>query len=108
MEVLNSGFEKLILICLNDRSDGRASCRPRGAAEVHAAFKEWVRQRGLSGRVRVSKSGCLDQCDRGTTVVVLPEFCWYGGVTLDDVERIAARHLAGLMKAAGSEAKEQP
>jgi (2Fe-2S) ferredoxin len=108
MELLDSRFEKLILVCLNERSDGRASCLPRGAAEVHARFKDWVRQHGLSGRVRVSKSGCLDQCDRGTTVVVLPDYCWYGGVDVEDVERIATSHLAGLVSAARSEAKEQP
>ena len=110
MEALNTGFEKLILVCLNERHDSRASCMPRGAAEVHSRLKEWVREHGLSGRVRVSKSGCLDQCARGITVVVLPEFCGDGGVTPDDVERIAAAHLAGLVRGAGDkiEAKEQP
>jgi (2Fe-2S) ferredoxin len=110
MEALNTGFEKLILVCLNERADPRASCLPRGAAEVHSRLKEWVKGHGLSARVRVSKSGCLDQCSRGITVVVLPEFCWYGGVTPDDVERIAALHLAGLVRGTSDqiEAKEQP
>jgi (2Fe-2S) ferredoxin len=107
MEELIPGFEKLILVCLNERTDGRESCRPRGAAEVHARLKEWVRQHGLSHRVRVSKSGCLDQCARGITVVVLPEFSWYGGVTLEDVDRIIADHLAGLGPAR-SDPKERP
>ena len=106
METLRPGFEKLILVCLNERTDGRASCLPRGSAEVHARLKEWVRQRGLSGRVRVSKSGCLDHCSQGATVVVLPEFCWYGGVTLEDVDEIVAVHLAGMDPAPRSEVKE--
>jgi len=108
MEALSPGFKKLILVCLNERGEGRASCLPRGSAEVHARFKEWVRQRGLAGVVRVSKSGCLDQCDFGTTVVVLPEFCWYGGVTPEDVDRIASEHLSDLVAAGKTEAKEQP
>jgi len=107
METLQPGFEKLILVCLNDRADGRASCLPRGAAEVHARLKEWVRLNGLSARVRVSKSGCLDQCSHGTTVVVLPEFRWYGGVTPEDIDRIAADHLADLVPGSRQETKEQ-
>ena len=98
MESLSPGFEKLILVCLNERTDGRASCLPRGSLEVHARLKGWVKEHGLSGRVRVSRSGCLDQCSRGTTVVVLPEFCWYGGVTVEDVDRIVAAHLAPLVR----------
>jgi len=100
MQRLDTGLEKLILVCLNEREEGRASCRPRGATEVHARLKGWVRERGLSGRVRVSKSGCLDQCARGVTVVVLPEFCWYGEVTLEDVDRIIADHLEAMASSA--------
>ena len=100
MQRLETGLEKLILVCLNEREEGRASCLPRGAAEVHARLKGWVRERGLSARVRVSKSGCLDQCARGVTVVVLPEFCWYGGVTLEDVDRIIADHLEAMASSA--------
>jgi (2Fe-2S) ferredoxin len=97
MQPLDTGFEKLILVCLNERTDGRACCLHRGSAEIHARLKQWVKDHGLSRRVRVSKSGCLDQCARGVTVVVLPDFCWYGGVTLEDVEGIVGRHLAGML-----------
>ena len=108
MQELDTGLEKLILVCLNERTDGRPCCLQRGATEVHARLKGWVREHGLSGRVRVSKSGCLDQCARGTTVVVLPGFCWYGGVTLADADRIIARHLAGMVPAPDSDIKERP
>ena len=36
-------------------------------------------------------------------MVVLPEFCWYGGVTLADVDRIIAEHLAGMVPAPGGD-----
>ena len=97
MQRLEVGFEKLILVCLNERTDGRACCLYRGSPEVHARLKEWVKTHGLSRRVRVSKSGCLDQCERGITVVVLPDFCWYGGVTPDDVDRIIRDHLLAMV-----------
>ena len=108
MRRLDTAPEKLILVCLNERADGRASCLPRGAAEVHARLKGWVREHGLSGRVRVSRTGCLDQCALGVTVVVLPEFCWYGEVTPEDADRIIADHLAALVPSAQGETKERP
>ena len=97
MRPLETGFEKLILVCLNERHDGRECCHARGSAEVHARLKAWVKEHGLSRRVRVSKSGCLDQCSQGTTVLVMPEFRWYGGVTLDDLDQFIADHLQGLV-----------
>lgn len=106
MRELATGFEKLILVCFNERTDGRDCCLGRGSPQVHARIKEWVRTHGLARRVRVSKSGCLDQCANGITVVVLPEFRWYGGVTLDDVDRIIARHLTALLPAGSADAKE--
>ena len=99
MRTLDTGFEKLILICLNERTDGRACCHHRGSAQVHAHLKNWVKEHGLSRRVRVSKSGCLDQCSQGITVVVLPDFHWYGEVTIEDVDRIIADHLQVLVGA---------
>jgi len=106
MLTLDTGFEKLILVCLNERTDGRACCLHRGSAEVHARLKAWVKEHGLSKRVRVSKSGCLDQCSRGTTVVVLPEFHWYGDVSLDDLDRIIADHLQSLIGSESPTPKE--
>jgi len=106
MENLEPGFRKLILVCLNERTDGRECCRARGSEKVHARLKAWVKEHGLSGRIRVSKSGCLDQCARGTTVLVLPDYCWYGGVTVEDVDRIIADHLAGMLPLPNESLKE--
>jgi (2Fe-2S) ferredoxin len=50
---------------------------------------------GLAGLVRINKSGCLDQCEHGTTVVVYPEAVWYGGVTPEDAAEIVREHLVG-------------
>ncbi|MCI0657788.1 MAG: (2Fe-2S) ferredoxin domain-containing protein [Acidobacteria bacterium] len=106
MRRLETGFEKLILVCLNKRTDGRECCHDRGSAQVHATLKSWVKEHGLSRRVRVSKSGCLDQCSQGTTVLVLPEYHWYGEVTLEDTDRIIADHLQSLVGPGNSFSKE--
>lgn len=88
-------FEKHIFICTNQRPEGHAkgSCNPTGEGELHQLFKAGVAKRGLKGRVRANKSGCLDQCEHGPTVVVYPDAVWYGGVTPADVDEILDSHI---------------
>ena len=91
-------FEKHIFICTNQRPDGnpRGCCNPSGNAELHRVFKEKLRERGIPGdKVRANKSGCLEQCEVGPTVVVYPDAVWYGGVTPADVDEIIDSHIIG-------------
>src|SRR3982751_2172702 len=92
-----AAYERHIFICTNQRPAGhpRGSCDPTGEAALQKAFKKAVAQRGLAGRVRANKAGCLDQCEHGPTVVVYPDTVWYGRVTPDDVPEIVDRHLIG-------------
>ena len=61
---------------------------------MHKAFKKAIAERGIS-RVRANKSGCLDQCEKGPSVVVYPEAIWYGRVTEADVTEIVEQHIIG-------------
>ncbi|HYX68431.1 MAG TPA: ferredoxin [Terriglobales bacterium] len=90
-------FEKHIFVCCNQREAGhpRGCCDPAGQAALQKAFKEKLKARGLKGRVRANKSGCLDQCEHGPNLVVYPEGVWYGGVTLADLDEIIESHLVG-------------
>ena len=89
-------FDKHLFICGNRREAGhpRGCCDPSGSEALHKAFKKALAERGIK-RVRANKSGCLDQCEKGPTVVVYPETVWYGGVTLDDVNQIVEEHIIG-------------
>jgi (2Fe-2S) ferredoxin len=91
-------FEKHIFICGNSRpvDNPRGSCDPSGKGELHKAFKQKLAQRQIPGtRVRANKSGCLEQCEHGPTVVVYPDAVWYWRVTLADVDRIIDSHIVG-------------
>jgi (2Fe-2S) ferredoxin len=91
-------FEKHIFICTNQRPDGspRGCCDPSGSAELQRTFKAKLAQRRIpNSRVRANKSGCLDQCEIGPTVVVYPDAVWYGGVTPEDVDEIIDEHIVG-------------
>lgn len=83
-------FQHHIFVCENQRPPdaARACCAPRGGAAVRARFKALIKERGLHGIVRANAAGCLDQCERGVTVVVYPEAQWYGGVSESDVGEI--------------------
>ncbi len=90
-----SRFERHIFICTNQRPDGdpRGCCAAVGAAKVVEAFKIELSRRGLRGRMRANKAGCLDNCARGVSVVVYPEGVWYGSVQPQDVAEIVEKHL---------------
>ena len=88
-------FERHIFICTNQRAKGhpRGCCDPTGEGDLHRAFKTKLAQRGIKGTVRANKSGCLDQCEVGPTMVVYPEAVWYGFVRPSDVTEIVSEHL---------------
>ena len=73
-------FDKHLFICCNRREPGhpRGSCDPTGSESV-----------------RANKAGCLDQCEKGPSVVVYPENVWYGRVTEADVNEIVEEHIIG-------------
>ncbi len=90
-------FTHHIFVCGNQRPEGhpRGCCDPEGREALRASFKQTLKQRGLRGRMRANRSGCLDQCEHGPCVVVYPEGVWYGGVALEDVSTIVEEHLLG-------------
>jgi (2Fe-2S) ferredoxin len=81
---------------MNQREKGhpRGCCDPTGQGELQRLFKTGLAQRGIK-MVRANKSGCLDQCELGPTVVVYPEAVWYGHVKPEDVDEIIESHILG-------------
>ncbi len=90
-------FEKHIFICTNERppEDPKGCCAAKNAREIAACFKQELHRRGLKGKIRANKAGCLDLCELGPTVVVYPEGIWYKQVTIADVPEIIESHLLG-------------
>ncbi|MGD0801007.1 MAG: ferredoxin [Terracidiphilus sp.] len=88
-------FERHVFVCCNARPEGapRPSCTRDGKSDLHTELQLQSRAAGLAGRVRINKSGCLDQCEHGPTVVVYPEAVWYGNVRPSDAAEIVAEHL---------------
>jgi (2Fe-2S) ferredoxin len=88
-------FEHHVFVCCNTRPAGapRPSCCADGNSQLHTRLQQLAREAGLAGKVRINKSGCLDQCEHGPVVVVYPEAVWYGNVRPEDAEEIVNEHL---------------
>ncbi|MCH8329985.1 MAG: (2Fe-2S) ferredoxin domain-containing protein [Bacteroidetes bacterium] len=85
-------FDKHVFICINQRINSeRNSCGEEQGLELVTLFKRAVRSRGLN--IRAQKTGCLDACDFGPSVVVYPDGIFYGNVQPSDVEEIVESHL---------------
>jgi (2Fe-2S) ferredoxin len=87
--------ERHVLMCLNTRPPGnpKGSCGEKGSEALFHRLKDLVREKGLAGRVIVSRTNCLKHCSRGITVAVYPDNVWYGGVRGEDLEEIVESHL---------------
>lgn len=79
-----------LFVCENVRPSGhpKGCCSEKGSPAIRQRFKDEIDARGWRKIVRANAAGCLDQCERGVTVVVYPGNVWYGGVTLADVPEI--------------------
>jgi len=86
MYELDNSAHKLVLVCTNERNDGRECCADKGAGDFHQKLKFAIA--AVDPRVRVSRSGCLDRCSTGTTVVIMPDNIWLGRVQEQDIPDI--------------------
>jgi len=90
-------FERHVFVCQNARpADApRPSCTADGKSELLTQLQQLSKAAGLGVKVRINKSGCLDQCEHGPTVVVYPDAVWYGHLQPSDAAAIVEEHLVG-------------
>ncbi len=64
-----SGYR--VFVCTKQRRDaGEGSCHDCGGTAVYAAFEQAIAAQGLSDRVKLKSSGCLDHCESGAVAMV--------------------------------------
>ena len=96
MELRPPPYERTIFVCCNEREPGEDACANRGAVQLQKDLKAKVKEMGLNGRVRVSRSMCFGLCSEGPNVCVMPDNAWYRGVGPADLPAIIARYVAPL------------
>ena len=92
MKASKNPYDKHIFVCTNQRDNGEVSCAHAGE-EICEVLKTYVKDNGLKGKVRVSRSGCFDFCAQGPNVMVFPDHVWYRKVTLTDLPQIIQEHM---------------
>ncbi len=87
-------YKRHVFVCLHERpaGDPRGSCLEKGSEKLLKQLKGACKDAGLED-LRVNKSGCLDNCEQGISIVVYPEAVWYGHVQQGDVGELVSEHL---------------
>ena len=82
-------YQRIVFVCTHERTSGpRVSCGARGGVELRQRLKDLVKEHGLSDRIRISASGCMDVCEEGLNLMAFPDNRWVCGASPDDAERI--------------------
>jgi (2Fe-2S) ferredoxin len=93
-----SPYAAHVFVCTNDRGGERRSCADNNSALVKSKLKDAVNKNGWKGKVRISTSGCMGLCAKGSNVMIYPQKLWFAEVTPDDVDQIVSaieRELVG-------------
>ncbi len=90
METSDPKFDKYIFVCTNERlGDEKVSCGVSFCGkELAAKLKDEVKKAGMAGKIRVSKSGCLDVCEEGANVLIYPDNLWLKKTQIADIPAI--------------------
>lgn len=86
-------YRRTVFVCVHQREGGRVACgNPgRGGTELAEALKEGAKARGLKGKVRVARTGCLDLCEQGPNVFLYPGETWLSGLKAADADAVLDR-----------------
>ncbi|MCY7331826.1 MAG: (2Fe-2S) ferredoxin domain-containing protein [Pseudanabaena sp. CAN_BIN31] len=82
----NKNKAPCILIC--QKSD----CWQHGGKEVYQKLEQELRDRGLSDRVQIQKTGCQKQCKQAPNLVIMPNKDRHSRVKLSQVDSLLNRY----------------
>ena len=100
MKTLPIPYKRMIFVCTHAR-EGEAACSnpDRGESqgmELVGLLREELKNRGLKGKIRVVKSGCMDLCSAGPNIMIFDEkgdSTLHSGVTRQDVPELIEKYL---------------
>ncbi len=74
---------------------GGTGCLSSNSKEITQKFVEVLEAKGLSDKATVNQVGCFGFCSQGPFVKIYPEDTLYRMVSIDDVEEIVDKDIAG-------------
>lgn len=95
---MNTGpipYRRTIFVCMNaSHEDDRPACGTNAcAAKLLETLKNEIKRRGLKGKIRAMKSGCMDLCEKGPNAMVFPDQIVLSGVAEQDVPSLIDTYL---------------
>ena len=87
--------KRYVLVCTNERvlNHPKGSCAQCNSVESRTMLKEELEKQNLKGKARILGTTCMDACEHGAVLCVMPDNVWYGGVGVQDVKEIVDLHL---------------
>ena len=79
-----------VFVCTNDRGGERKSCADNNSKFIKSNLKKAVNEKGWKGKIRISTSGCMGVCAKGSNVIIYPQEIWLSEVFPDDVDEIVS------------------
>lgn len=93
--VLSHHCQVHVLVCTNERTDGRTACVDFGGQEFYKKLKDRVKKTGKGASHWITRTGCLGFCNTvGTTVVIYRRgepSVWLNEVTDADFDSVWAQ-----------------
>jgi len=86
MKLATKQFSQLILVCVNEKENGKDCCSKKLSPEFYQLLKTAVAQ--VDPTIRVSKTGCLGNCASGAVMAIMPKNVYLGDVTETDIPEI--------------------
>ena len=93
-------YQRMLFVCTHAR-EGEIACNNAEHGENRGELlceklREELLKRGLEGKIRVAKSGCMDFCSAGPNIMVFDgqgAYTWESGVAQADLPQIAEQYL---------------
>ena len=87
MKIENHQTKRQLFICCNIR-EGKEACGSQDTFALIQNLKMRLREEGLWGEYKVSKSGCLGPCAFGVTALLFPENKLITQINLSDEDEL--------------------
>jgi (2Fe-2S) ferredoxin len=86
MKLAMKQFSQLILVCVNEKDNGRDCCAKKLSLEFYQTLKTAVAE--FDPTIRVAKTSCLGNCASGAVMAIMPKNVYLGDVTETDIPEI--------------------
>ncbi|MCI7805409.1 MAG: NADH-quinone oxidoreductase subunit NuoF [Oscillospiraceae bacterium] len=83
----SSKYERHVLVC------GGTGCTSSGSGKIIEALETELKNKGLTEKVQIVKTGCFGLCALGPIMIVYPEGSFYSMVKYEDIPKIVEEHL---------------